>query len=68
MKKILLLLLITITSCVIPQHIEPDKCCDKHTYYRPHYPQTRVVIVKKNKLIPTKRSIKVKVNKHRKRK
>ena len=68
MKKILFILLISFTSCVVPQHIESDKCCDKHTYYRPHYSPTRVVIVKKNKPVHIKRNIKVKVNKHRKRK
>ena len=68
MKKILFILLISFTSCVVPQHIESDKCCDKHTYYEPYYSPTRIVIVKKNKPIYTKRSVKVKVNKHRKRK
>jgi hypothetical protein len=68
MKKILLLLLIIMTSCVVPQHIEPNKCCDKQTCYEPYYSPTRVVIVKKNKPTYTKRNIKVKINKHRKRK
>jgi len=66
MKELLFVLLISFTSCVIPQHIEPDKCCDKHTYYRSYDPPSRVIIV--NKPIYKKRHIKVKVNKHRKRK
>ena len=66
MKKILLLLLITTTSCIVPQHIEPGKCCDKHTYYKPYYPPTRVIIVKKNKPnVYKKTHVKVKINKHR---
>ena len=69
MRNILFVLLISFTSCVVPQHIEPDKCCDKHTYYEPYYSPTRVVVVNKNKpYIYKKRHIKVKINKHRKRK
>ena len=70
MKKLLFILLIGLTSCVIPQHIESDKCCDKHTYYEPYYPPTRVIVINKNKPVykKPKRHIKVKVNKHRKRK
>tara|TARA_R100000664_G_C2740427_1_gene129015 strand:+ start:757 stop:972 length:216 start_codon:yes stop_codon:yes gene_type:complete len=71
MKKILSLLLITITSCVVPQHIESDKCCDKQTYYEPYFiTPSRVIVINKNKSVYTKpkRHIKVKVNKHRKRK
>ena len=68
MKKILILLLIGLTSCVVPQHVDPKKCCDKHTYYRPHYKPTHVVIVKKEKPIYKKRHRKVRINKHRKRK
>ena len=67
MKKLLFLLLISLTSCVVPQHINSEKCCDKHTYYKPYYQPTKVVIIKKNKPIYKKRHIKVKVNKHRKR-
>jgi hypothetical protein len=68
MKKLLLLLLIGLTSCVVPQHID-SKCCDDHshlnwtpTYYQP----TKVVVIKKNKPIYKNRHIKVKINKHRK--
>ena len=69
MKKLLLLLLISFTSCIVPQHIEPDKCCNKQTCYKPYYQPTRVVVVNKNKpYIYKKRHIKVKINKHRKRK
>ena len=66
MKNILFILLISSISCVVPQHIERKKCCDKHTYYEPYYPSTRVVIVNKNKPIYKKKHIKVKINKHRK--
>ena len=66
MKKILFILLISFTSCVVPQHVEPKKCCDKHTYYKTHYQPARIVVIKKNK--PIYRSVKVRVNKHRKRK
>ena len=68
MKKLLLLLLITITSCIVPQHIESDKCCDKQTCYKPYYSPARVVVVNKIKPTYKKRHIKVKINKHRKRK
>ena len=69
MKKLLFILLIGLTSCVVPQHIDSKKCCDKYTYYyRPHYKPTRVVIVKKDKPIYKKRHRKVRINKHRKRK
>ena len=68
MKKLLFILLIGLTSCVVPQHIEPEKCCDKHTYYEPYYTPTRVIVINKNKPVYKKRHIKVKVNKHRKRK
>jgi|TARA_Y100000004_G_C8696923_1_gene319982 hypothetical protein len=69
MKKILFILLVSLASCTVPQYVEPDKCCDKHTYYKPYYPPTRVVVVKKNKPnIYKKRRVKVKINKHRKRK
>tara|TARA_R100000808_G_C2123273_1_gene134087 strand:+ start:676 stop:885 length:210 start_codon:yes stop_codon:yes gene_type:complete len=67
-RLLILLLLITLVSCVVPQHIEPDKCCDKNTYYEPYYSPTRVIVVNKNKPIYKKRHIKVKINKHRKRK
>ena len=67
MKKLLLILLISLTSCTVPQYIDSDKCCDKHTYYKPYYKPTRIVIVKKDKPIYKKRHIKVKMNKHRKR-
>ena len=67
MKKLLLVLLICLTSCVVPQHID-SKCCDKNTCYEPHYQPTRVVVIKKNKPIYKKRHVKVKINKHRKRK
>ena len=66
MKKLVFILLIGLTSCVVPQRIEPDKCCDKHTYYEPYYSPTRVIVVNKNKPIYKKRHIKVRVNKHRK--
>ena len=68
MKKLLLLLIIGLNSCTIPQYIESDKCCDKHTYYEPYCPPTRVIVVNKNKPTYKKRHKKVKVNKHRKRK
>jgi hypothetical protein len=68
MKKLLFILLISLTSCVVPQHIESDKCCDKQTCYEPYFAPTRVVVVNKNKPIYKKRYVKVKINKHRKRK
>ena len=68
MRNILFVLLISFTSCVVPQHIEPDKCCDKHTYYEPYYSPTRVLVVNKNTPIYKKRHIKVKINNHRIRK
>tara|TARA_R100000458_G_C8156949_1_gene162553 strand:- start:309 stop:515 length:207 start_codon:yes stop_codon:yes gene_type:complete len=68
MKKLLFILLISFTSCVVPQHIDSKKCCDKHTYYNSHYQPTKIVVVKKNKPKYKKRHVKVKVNKHRKRK
>ena len=69
MKKLLFLLLISLTSCVVPQHINSEKCCDKHTYYKPHYQPTKVIVIKKNKpIVHRTRHVKVKVNKHRKRK
>tara|TARA_R100001594_G_scaffold32367_2_gene60124 strand:- start:1009 stop:1212 length:204 start_codon:yes stop_codon:yes gene_type:complete len=67
MKKLVFILSIGLLSCVAPQHID-SKCCDKHTYYEPYYSPTRVVVIKKNKPIYKKRHIKVKINKHRKRK
>ena len=66
MKKILFILLISFTSCVVPQHIDSKKCCDKHTYYRSHYQPTKVVVIKKNKPTYRNRHIKVKINKRRK--
>ena len=68
MRKLITLLLISLTSCVVPQHIESGECCDKHTYYKPYYQPTRIIVVNKNKPVYKKRHIKVKVNKHRKRK
>tara|TARA_R100001594_G_scaffold93883_1_gene128095 strand:+ start:89 stop:301 length:213 start_codon:yes stop_codon:yes gene_type:complete len=65
MKRLLLILLVSLTSCIVPQHID-SKCCDKHTYYEPHYQPTRVVIIKKDKPVYKKKHIKVKINKHRK--
>ena len=50
-RLLILLLLITLASCVVPQHIEPDKCCDKNTCYEPYYSPTRVIVVNKNKPI-----------------
>ena len=67
MSRILILFIILfISSCVVS-----ESCCDKDksvcyptkTYYQP----TKVVIIKKDKPIRN-RSIKVKINKHRKRK
>ena len=71
MRNILFILLISLTSCVVPQHIDSKKCCDKHTYYRSHYQPTKVVIIKQkphNRYNKSKRHIKVKINKHRKTK
>ena len=68
MKKILFILLISLMSCVVPQHIESDKCCDKQTCYEPYFTTPRVIVVNKIKPIYKKRHIKVKINKHRKRK
>ena len=69
MKKLLLILLIGLTSCTVPQYIDSDKCCDKHTYYKPHYQHTKFVVIKKNKpIIHKTRHIKVNINKHRKTK
>ena len=68
MKKLIFILLIGLTSCVVPQHIESDKCCDKQTCYEPHFTPPRVIVVNKIKPTYKKRHVKVKVNKHRKRK
>ena len=69
MKKLIFILLIGLTSCVVPQNIDSEKCCDNHTYYKPYYQPTKVIVIKKNKPIIYKtRHVKVKVNKHRKRK
>ena len=68
MKKLLFILLISLISCVVPQHIETDKCCDKQTCYEPYYSPTRVIVINKTKPTYKKRHVKVKINKHRKRK
>ena len=68
MKKLILLLSICLTSCVIPEYTTPKQCCDERTYIPTHYQPTKVVIIKKDKPTYKKRNIKVKVNKHRKRK
>ena len=69
MRNILFILLISFTSCVIPQHIESDKCCDKQTCYEPYFATPpRVIVINKNKPTYKKRHVKVKINKHRKRK
>jgi hypothetical protein len=74
MKKLIFILLIGLTSCVAPQHID-SKCCDDHTCldwirtgYPTYYQPTKVVIIKKNKPTHKNRNIKVRINKHRKRK
>ena len=68
MKKLIIILIISLTSCVVPQHIESDKCCNKQTCYEPYFAPSRVVVVNKIKPTYKKRHIKVKINKHRKRK
>ena len=68
MKKLLFILLISLISCVVPQHIETDRCCDKQTCYEPYYSPTRVIVINKTKPTYKKRHVKVKINKHRKRK
>ena len=68
MRNILFILLISLTSCVVPQHIDSKECCDKRACYEPYYSPTRVIVVNKNKSTYTKRKVKVKVNKYRKRK
>jgi hypothetical protein len=69
MKKILFILLISLISCVVPQHVEPSKCCDKQTCYEPYFTTpSRVIVINKNKPTYKKRHVKVKINKHRKRK
>ena len=68
MKKLFIfLLLISITSCVVPysnyDYTEPIT----YPYYPTYYQPTKVVIIKKNKPKYKKRHIKIKINKHRKR-
>ena len=65
-KKLLLLIVICTSSCVIPystyDYVEPTR----YIYY-PTYQPTRTIIVK-HKHKPNKRHVKVKINKHRKTK
>ena len=68
MKRLLiLLLLISMASCVVPyssyDYVEPAR----YQYYPTYYQPTKVVVIKKNKPKHRKRHIKVKINKHRKR-
>ena len=68
MKKLLLLLIIIcISSCMVPyssyDHVEPIR----YQYYPTYYQPTKVIVVKQ-KHHKHKRHIKVKINKHRKRK
>ncbi len=63
---ILMIIMTLFGGCATTQ--PSKKCCDKHTYYKPYYPPTRIIVVNKNKPVYKKRHIKVKVNKHRKRK
>ena len=69
-RKILLLtIIISIYSCVVPysayDYTEPTRTYYYPTYYQP----TKVVIIKKSKpQYKKKRHVKVKINKHRKRK
>jgi len=67
-KTLLLIAIISMSSCILPystyDYTEPTR-----TYYPTYYQPTRVVIIKKNKpQYKKKRHIKVKINKHRKRK
>ena len=70
MKKLLIVTILFISSCMVP-----ESCCDDHksTYYpKTYYPTTyyqptKVIVIKKDR--PTnKRHTKVKINRHRKRK
>ena len=70
MKKLLLLIIICTSSCVVPystyDYTEPTR----YIYY-PTYQPTRTIIVKQNhkhKHKSNKRHVKVKINKHRKTK
>ena len=70
MKKLLLLIIICTSSCIMPystyDYVEPDR----YIYY-PSYQPTRTIIVKQKTHKhhkQHKRNIKVKINKHRKTK
>ena len=69
MKKILILIIICTSSCMIPyssyDYVEPTK----YIYY-PTYQPTRVIVKQKHnhKHRSNKRHVKVRINKHRKNK
>ena len=67
MKKIIFILLLFASSCMMPystyDYTEPTR-----VYYQPVYTPTKVVIIKKKPKHKYKRHVKVKVNKPRKRK
>ena len=67
MKKIIILIVVCMSSCVVPyssyDYTEPTR-----TYYYPTYYQPTKIVVVKKKPIKTKRHVKVKINKHRKTK
>ena len=68
MKRLLLIfLLISMASCMTPyssyDYTEPIR----YPYYPTYYQPTKVIVIKKNKPKYKKRHIKVKINKHRKR-
>ena len=70
MKKLLILIIICTSSCVVPysnyDYVEP-----RRVYYYPIYQPTRTIIIKqkhKHKHRSNKRHVKVKINKHRKTK
>ena len=69
MKKLLLLIIICTSSCIIPystyDYVEPTR----YIYY-PTYQPTRIIVKQKHKRHnkSNKRHVKVKINKHRKTK
>ena len=67
-RKILLLtIIISMSSCMVP-YSSYDYTEPYYPYYPTYYKPTKVVIIKKKPHYKHKRHIKVKINRHRKRK
>ena len=65
-KFILVVLLITISSCIIPYETYNEEPIYRPVYKPVYYQPTKVIVIKKKP--HNKRHIKVKINKHRKTK